>query len=436
MAHPPEHSPTFARFIAPLQEFIDSAEHQYRCRAVPDSEWIHAGLERVAGDQRSGCEFIQQRVLRDITHLKKSNYFESCKSTRRYRHLNGICEAFLYHHSQASLKENNLFEGLDRVNKLLADFHIYAGDGHFHAASSHDSRDDRDTKNAIGHLYALNLRNQDLSHLRLGSDGTCKKPHDMGQLKKLDIAQLRQGARKGQKVLYIWDRAGIDFQQWHAWKHNNAIYFISRTKENMRLRQPLPLDYDRDDPVNAGVLADEHVSHSGGATIRRVTFRSPETGEAMEFLTDLGGTIPPGVVAQLYYMRWRIEKSFDEIKNKLHETKAWAMSPTAKRMQAVFIVLAYNLAHRLHEMAQPEEDDRSDPPEHLDKANHDKREKRLAELTVRTNARGDGMPLLRKIYQRPSQLSVKFYRWLRKHIYDQASWREAQARLRLIYAHF
>ncbi|MEJ6579138.1 MAG: hypothetical protein QNL68_04995, partial [Akkermansiaceae bacterium] len=46
-----------------------------------------------------------------------------------------------------------------------------------------------------------------------------------------------------------------------------------------------------------------------------------------------------GVVAQLSFLRWRIEKSFDEIKNKLHETKAWAMSFDAKRMQAAFIAL-------------------------------------------------------------------------------------------------
>ena len=64
----------------------------------------------------------------------------------------------------------------------------------------------------------------------------------------------------------------------------------------------------------------------------------------MEFLTNLANKIAPGTVAQLYFMRWRIEKSFDELKNKLYETKAWAMSYTARKMQAAFIVLAYNLA--------------------------------------------------------------------------------------------
>jgi hypothetical protein len=41
-------------------------------------------------------------------------------------------------------------------------------------------------------------------------------------------------------------------------------------------------------------------------------------------------------------MRWRIGKSFDEVNNKLYETKAWAKSLNSKKMQAAFIVLAYN----------------------------------------------------------------------------------------------
>jgi len=58
-----------------------------------------------------------------------------------------------------------------------------------------------------------------------------------------------------------------------------------------------------------------------------------------EFLTNVTDhNVPPGVLAYLYKMRWNIEKSFDEIKNKLGEQKAWASTPTAKSMQAQFLV--------------------------------------------------------------------------------------------------
>lgn len=432
MAHLPILSSVFSRFIAPLIPFQLSAKRQYTCHQVPDSEWINAGLERVIGDHRSGCAFIQDRVLRDSLQLSKNHYFESFKSKRRHDHLASLSQQFVYHHAQLALKENDLFGSDPGLKKALGKFHLYAGDGHFHAASSHDKRDDKNIKNAIGHLYALNLRNQFLSHLALGSDGTKKKPHDMGVLKKLDIQTLRQGAEKGQKVLYIWDRAGIDFAQWHQWKNQHAIYFLSRVKENMKLEHPLALDFDRKDPINAGVIADEMVSNSSGTMIRRVRYRIPETGEVMEFLTNLGSNISPGIIAQLYFMRWRIEKSFDEVKNKLYETKAWAKSLNAKKMQAAFIVLAYNLSQLLNREIEGNTPDGK--PQ--DKANEKKKAKRQGELEKKVKARGDSLPQLRKTYRESSQLSVKFYRWLRKHLHDPAPWALAQSRLATLYANF
>ena len=254
----------------------------------------------------------------------------------------------------------------------------------------------------------------------------------MKALKKASVDTLRQGAGKGEKVLYVWDRAGIDFRQCFLWKHNSGVYLLSRTKRNMKLDTPLPIRYDKTDPVNEGVTADENVSNRCGTMIRRVSFRIPETGEIMEFITTLGPSIPPGVVAQLYFMRWRIEKSFDEIKNKLHETKAWAMSPTAKRMQAAFIVTAYNLAQLLH--SQIESQHRG--PQSLDTDNEKKRARRLEELTESMTKDGRQLPLLRQIYRKPSQLGVKFYRWLRKQLHDPASWQLSQQRLLLIYESF
>jgi hypothetical protein len=339
---------------------------------------------------------------------------------------------FVQHHAQQALKDNNIFDSLDEINTSLAKFHIYAGDGHFHAASSHDKKDSKGAKHAVGHLYALNLRNQFLTHLTLGSKGGVKKPNDMGELKKLDIQKLRQGASKGQKVLYIWDRAGIDFRQWYRWKHNNGVYFLSRVKKNMNLEHPLAQDYDANDPVNAGVLADELVSNSSGTMIRRIRFIVPETGEVMEFLTNLGKDIAPGVIAQLYFMRWRIEKSFDEIKNKIYETKAWAMSDNAKQMQALFIITAYNLAQLLNNGIN-RQDGQSKPQ---DGASYEKRKRRSELLGEKLNLESRELPLLRQVYVRASQLSVMFYRWLRSHLYDPASWEEAQQRLRRIYSHF
>ena len=160
------------------------------------------------------------------------------------------------------------------------------------------------------------------------------------------------------------------------------------------------------------------MSNSCGTQIRRVRYRLPETGEAIEFLTNLSTKIPPGLIAQLYFIRWRIEKSFDEIKNKLYELKAWAASHNAKKMQATFIVLAYNLSQLLNreiEKHQP-----ADKPQ--DPTNEKKKAQRQAALENQVQASGSDFPKLRKIAARSSHLSVKFYRWLRKHLNDPAPW--------------
>ncbi len=81
------------------------------------------------------------------------------------------------------------------------------------------------------------------------------------------------------------------------------------------------LAFDRRDPLNAGVLADELVSPSSvGITpwrvLRRLRFWDAGQGRSFEFITNLiDSSVPPGVLAHLYRMRWDIEKTFDLFKN-------------------------------------------------------------------------------------------------------------------------
>ena len=48
----------------------------------------------------------------------------------------------------------------------------------------------------------------------------------------------------------------------------------------------------------------------------------PVTGKAYSFLTT-EMTLPPGLIALLYKLRWDVEKVFDEAKNKLEQQQAW-----------------------------------------------------------------------------------------------------------------
>ncbi len=87
--------------------------------------------------------------------------------------------------------------------------------------------------------------------------------------------------------------------------------------------------------------------------MRRITYDDPITGKIYRFITN-ELTLPPGLIAFLYKLRWDIEKIFDQVKNKLLEQKAWAKSATAKIQQAHFIALAHNLMVLLNHQIQTE----------------------------------------------------------------------------------
>ena len=137
--------------------------------------------------------------------------------------------------------------------------------------------------------------------------------------------------------------AALDFEQWNKWKQGYGIYFISRTKETVNLSIQQCREFDRTNQINTNVLRDEIVSAATSKhLLRRIVFWDILESVSYEFLTN-EMTLPPGLIAHLYKMRWEIEKSFDEFKNKLQETKAWASSENAKRIQAHLICLAENL---------------------------------------------------------------------------------------------
>ena len=153
---------------------------------------------------------------------------------------------------------------------------------------------------------------------------------------------MRQGAATGRKVLYIWDRAGIDFRQWFQWKQR-GIYFLSREKEDMTIDILGVHPFNVSDPINRGVVADELVGTGMGVTLRRVTYQDPETGTVYTDLTNLPVSVPPCIVALLYKSRWDVEKVFAEFKTKLGETKSWASTANAKTCQARLLCLTHNL---------------------------------------------------------------------------------------------
>ena len=235
----------------------------------------------------------------------------------------------------------------------------------------------------------------------------------MRVLKRMTIEALRQGAGKGRKVIYVWDRAGVNLKAWEQWKQR-GIYFISRVKENMVFTVERELVWDHGDARNAGVLKDEFCVNATRGRARRVTVVDTVSGRGYEFLTN-EMTLPPGVVAELARRRWEIEKVFDELKNKLAETKAWGKTPEAKKMQATFICLTHQLLLALEYLLASKHG--VGPERELQR-----RERRIAQEEEMAAQNGRAYPSLRAEAKRLTQHTVKFLRWLRLAMRQNAPW--------------
>jgi hypothetical protein len=412
----------FGKLVQPLISLVDQCNYKRRCNTLPDDEWVKTGLLRILSQEPSGRAFLQKLSDSGGSDLKRSLFFETLKSRRRLKLCRDVSLS-LY----GTVRSKNLqLDPFARFSELDG-YDIHAGDGHYHEAAVHDIRKDG-KKYPTQHFYSVDLRSHALRHLTLAdTSGIRKREHDTRALKRLEVETLRQSAPKGRKVIYVWDRAGIDFLQWFKWKHLAGIYFLSREKKNMNLMVIAELGYDKEDPINAGVQNYQLVGCSAGVMMHRVVYKCPISGEIYHFVTSLS-TIPPGIIAYLYKTRWDIEKIFDQVKNKLSEKKAWATSDVAKEMQAQFVCIAHNLMLILEGCIGKEGIG--------NEIENDRRRKRLDKVLANSNAGDKKLPDFLIQPKRATQRSVKFIRWLRNHLFMNTSWREALGPLQRIYAAF
>jgi hypothetical protein len=398
--------------FAPLDALAERCASFRHCPVLSDDAWLRLGVTRALHDQPSGRGFLQQ-IGPQLPHcLPLGHSFEELKSPRRLQ----LCQEA--NAVVAWLLTDDPFAGLT----ALADFDLYASDGHWHGAAIHDQPLDG-ARHAVGHFFCLNLRTQALHHLTAAQR---KKEHDMHALKRLDLANLRLGAPKGRKVIHVYDCAGIDFGQWHRWKQASGLYFISLTKENMKPAVVGLSPFDIQDPINHGVQADELIATSQHVLARRIRYFNPVNGETFEFLTN-ELTLAPGLIVFLYLRRWDLEKVFDVLKNKLGETRAWASAPTAKAMQAQFLCLAHNLQQLLERHLATEH-------QVVNTAEFARRQQRLRLQQQAAHVRGARLPSLVVAHQRLTQGSVKLFRWLRAHFFSALPLTGLLPHLRHLYA--
>lgn len=157
------HTPktVFEKLIQPFAGLINHCKNYRKCKSLPDQQWVETGLMRTLSQEQSGRAFVQKLLDTGRNPISSSHFFETLKNERRLK----LCREVNYS-LYLQLKENESihdpFSGFTELN----DFDIYADDGHYHSAASHDVKKNG-KKYPTLHFYSVNLRSNGLNHLTL-----------------------------------------------------------------------------------------------------------------------------------------------------------------------------------------------------------------------------------------------------------------------------
>lgn len=316
-----------------------------QCPEFSDTEFVYMGLLRCITSVDSGRHFIQNadELLNEAYPL--STYFNATHSTRRRDMLKDVSmQSYKLLCAEAEALE---IDYLKEFSELDA-YDVEATDGHFIAHACHTPKNENNKVFAAGSVYAMNLRTGFLNPLCNVTNGT-NRNHEIPCFKDwVEKEYNKKGSARNK--LYIYDRAAVDYAWWEN-QRKRSIYMISILKENAIISFVKLLDFDKNDTVNAGIVAYE-LFCKGNATFAVVTYVDPETGSELKFVSTLPASIKPGTIAMLYYKRWTIEKAFNNSKSDLKATKAWSSDLTTLDSQMRLTAMAYNLMRLFEEKSK------------------------------------------------------------------------------------
>jgi hypothetical protein len=192
--------------------------------------------------------------------------------------------------------------------------------------------DFRSTKAAVKMHTLLDLRGPIPSFIHI-SNGK------MGDALALDLITPEAGA------IYVMDRGYVDFRRLYV-IHQAGAFFVTRTKINMKYHRV----YSRVVDKTTGVMADQTIALDGFYTkrdypqhLRRISFRDPETGKRLVFLTN-NFALSAMMIAALYKKRWAVELFFKWIKQNLRIRHFYGTSENAVKTQIWIAVCVYVVA--------------------------------------------------------------------------------------------
>ena len=324
-----------------FEEASDYVRGARKCNGITDLEFAQLNTYRVILEEGpSGRSFLQKLDEVADTEAKRATYFDALNSKRRRDYFYSLSLAL-----ERVLEGYFNAKGIDYLKQFpeLNGRHVFAADGHTIHHACHAARNAKGNHVPSESVFMLDLR---LGLVRSVApvSGPARKGHDWRAMKTA-FPQMREtlGATVKPPIM-IYDRAcpDLQFASEQILTAELKTEFIIREKKNMLPTIQQPLEFNNDLEVNTGVTAVYMVGFNNTITMRKICYTNPEDGRSYVYLTT-NQDLQPGVIAWLYFLRWRIEKVFDLFKNRYCEKKSWATTQHAQIIQSTSTAATHNI---------------------------------------------------------------------------------------------
>jgi hypothetical protein len=162
-----------------------------------------------------------------------------------------------------------------------------------------------------------------------------------------DLRTARENLSFEPDTTVVFDKAYIDYA-WLNDLNEGGVWFVTRIKTNCQFKVLECHDHDR----TRGLRADQTIrlnSLKGSeypGKLRRVSYRDPETGKWLVFLTNRFD-LAAKTICDLYKSRWKVELFFKAMKQHLRIKKFLGTSAQSVKAQILVALIAYLLVHLL-----------------------------------------------------------------------------------------
>ena len=231
------------------------------------------GVRRINTFHPSGRAFLQSARQCDVTDVSLKAYFGAASSSRRLAML----------HELNTTLSRKIVPTVDRFAAFpeLAGRDVLALDGHDVRHATHEppatmASGRREVPDTVTGVFLRNLRSG-AARVLAQTEG---HQHEWAAVKARPWSDFLWHPNAKGTILVI-DPVAVDFEFLRGAKFKGGFTVITRTKANLVVREARPLEWDKKDPRNQGVLSDERVRFGEPGEFRRIRYQDPESGECM-----------------------------------------------------------------------------------------------------------------------------------------------------------